>query len=324
MILVKTGQVTLFIIIGIVILIIVASLIYALPRVFVPVATEPLPINLQRCIDDQFSDAIRTISESGGASSCIHDTVSVSPLSNKQVCYGLFRSLPIKVEYSQNLFYGKTVDIIDENRIRNNIRNAAQTNIETCSATTRNFNVELTDTQVVLRFDLRRSSESSFERFESRIDVPLKQMILTMQNELSKARNRERDSIGDFGLTHKFSEASTLIDSKYGLESAYISEATNNKNHLFYLQTTNKPLSTGDGNVILATIIEDRYPVVNYPSLVTCDGNDYENIIDPDEGQRNNPGIAAPICEEGVTTDITLVANFNNFYIITITPVVSP
>jgi len=319
------GQVTLFIIIGLMILIIVGSLLYALPRWFVPVAKEPLPLGLQRCIDTAFAESIQEVAERGGTEPCV---AYQSTALGREVCTGLLRNFPITgtniedvVTYTSSLRYGQGSSLIDRRKLRDNIQTLSESSIiSDCSDQyndARNFNVEFTDRQTLLRFDLKRNEESGFERFEVRMDVPLREMWRIMESELLKSR-RSYDSGGSsqiWGLTHSFQD--TVIDPRYNLAHAYVNEDAQ-ENHLFYIETTNDPLPLeADKNVRFATIIEDRFPVINYDAntktqkAISCSGIDYIHIIDPDEGQRTSNikyEFDPEECNVGIEATLTLHA----------------
>ena len=315
------------------ILIIVGALIYSLPRMFVPVAKEPLPLNLQRCIDTEFALAIQEVAQRGGKGPCIEYEVSI--FDNAGVCAGLLRQIPAGpntqdslVTYSNSLHYGQGSSLRFLRDIGRDISLISETKIQNrCSSEyseTRNFNVEFTSTQTILRFDLMKNRESGFERFEVRMDVPLREMRRVMDNELRKSsRSFNQHFMEVWGLNHRF--ADTIIDPRFNLAHAYLSSVAEG-NHLFYIETTNNPLPLPDNrNVRFGIVIEDRYPVINHPSDIACDGNTYVNIIDPDEGQRTNNlqyTFNPDICSPGVYTELELLAA-GTTHTMNIIPVVS-
>ncbi|MFT4309903.1 MAG: hypothetical protein ACMXYL_05455 [Candidatus Woesearchaeota archaeon] len=290
------GQVTMFIIIGLVVVVIAAGLIIGLPRIIAPTAPPPPSISLQRCIDQSFAVALFNVSSRGGR--CEHsfqraqviDTAMYPHSHNNVVCYGLVRPDPgvdgANLIYSDNTFYGHHV-FSDLNTFSSRIKEATLHNIESCP-----MNIEYRDPVVILgdrtsdfRVQARTQGDERYSTVSSSFDVPFRIMRSIISRELTRASNSKNFGAGDgyYGLNHSFT--GIFMDPGLNLAREHIPNATVNNHSIFYIRTTNNPLplEAARQNVYLAIVIQNRFPVVNNTDSTCAD----VELIDPDEHERD-------------------------------------
>jgi hypothetical protein len=286
------GQVTIFIIIGIIILVIVGALIIYLPTLTAPVPSGPRSISLQRCIDESFAKALFEVSARGGycpyaGTAALLDSPQASALfpHSATVCYGVIR-MPAGINgehliQTSNTAYGsKVMTSLPAFRIL--ISEAALDYIEQC---TNSENLRGTPTVILgdslseLRIEARASGNERYTTYSSSLAVPFRKMYRIMQEELTKSIRPSNEG-NPYGLNHYFSDLH--FPSEWNLERAYIGGASTQGHSLFYISTTNNPLPWNERNVHLAVIVQNRYPVVENAN-VECDEI---TLIDPDEFER--------------------------------------